>query len=137
MKEAHLQKKNDQIPQLTIFIHESGVICKNTPFIGLNRAQTDNEVLKKVQIRLLPLNWIYMDNGSISDLFNFFRANLDKLRGTLLLDLIFEAFWEEQQLLILKYCFYPYVFYFIVAQIYYLYFTEQDVTNWDDDKLQN
>ena len=39
--------------------------------------------------------------------------------------------------MILKYCFYPYVFYFTLAQIYYLYFTEQDVTNFDIENIKN
>ena len=60
--------------------------------------QTDEEVRQKVLIRVLPLNWIYFDTqkGTTSQLFNLLRQNLQKLNDTLLLDVIFEAFWKEQ-----------------------------------------
>ena len=33
--------------------------------------------------------------GTTADLFEFFRNNLEKLSGSLLLDVVFQAFWKE------------------------------------------
>ena len=46
---------------------------------GLKREQTDEEVRRKVLIRVLPLNWIYNDSekGTEADLFSFFNKNFD------------------------------------------------------------
>lgn len=95
--------------------------------------QTDEEVRQKVLIRVLPLNWIYFDTqkGTTSQLFNLLRQNLQKLNDTLLLDVIFEAFWKEQQLLILRYCFFPYCIFFTVGQLYYLDVMLQNVVEFD------
>ena len=73
------------------------MISKSTPQLGLKRVQTDEEIRQKVLVRVLPLNWIYMDaqTGTTAELFKFLRQNLEKLNGTLLLDVIFEAFWKE------------------------------------------
>ena len=98
INEAILQKNNGHVTQLTVFTQNSSVISPKTPQLGLKRVQTDEEVRKKVQIYVLPLNWIYIDEkrGTTAELFNFLRRNLDKLSGCMLLDVIFEAFWMEQ-----------------------------------------
>jgi len=49
-------------------------------------------------IRTLPLGWIYNDESgrnSIANMFKFFRINFDNLRDVELLDIFFNAFWEE------------------------------------------
>ena len=93
---------------------------------------------QRVQINVLPLNWIYNDpvKGNISELFNFFRHNLEKLRGQLLIDVIFQTFWRDQQARILWYCFLPYCIYFVFAQTYYLDLMQQNVVKpLDEDDL--
>lgn len=63
----------------------------------MKRVQTDEEVRKKVQIYVLPLNWVFIDEkkNTTADLFNFLRMNYEQLSGSLLNDVIFEAFWIE------------------------------------------
>ena len=84
---------------------------------------------------MLPLNWIYVDanRGTTADLFNFLRRNFDKLSSCTLLDVVFEAFWIEQQRLILRYCFFPFLAFFFTGQIYYLEFMLEDVMNLEED----
>lgn len=93
-------------------------------------------------MRILPLNWIYVDakregTGTTADLFEFFRNNLEKLSGSLLPDVIFQAFWKEQQQLIQRMIFYPYVVFFIVSNIYYLEIMHQDIIEFDPDQIEN
>lgn len=68
-------------------------------------------------VKVLSLNWIYMGElkNKEVDLFNIFRNNIDVLKGSVLLDIIFMTFWSAQQRLIINYCFYPWLFYFFVA----------------------
>ena len=59
--------------------------------------QTDEEVRKKVVVKVLPLNWIYIGQSKNrqADLFNIFRNNIESLKGSLLLEIIFTTFWPE------------------------------------------
>lgn len=72
------------------------------------------------------------ETGTPADLFNFFRQNLEKLNGCLLLDVIFYTFWQEQQQLIKRYCFYPFILYLFISQIYYLEFMKQNVIDFEN-----
>ncbi len=90
---------------------------------------------KKVKISALPLNWIFNGDDKITnaDLFSIFRNNMEILNNSLLLEVIFQSFWAEQQMLILRYCFFPYVAFFIAANIYYLDFMMMDLL--DENKV--
>ena len=79
--------------QLMTFIQNSAVVCQYSPNLGLYREQNDDEVKRNVQISIIPLQWIQAEKGSQADLFNFFRTNLEKIQGCLLLDAIFTEFW--------------------------------------------
>ena len=72
-----------------------------------------------VIVRVLPLQWVEADNGSQSELFNFMRVNIDKLLGTVFLDAIFVAYWEDQRRKILRSVFLPFMIHFTIANIYY------------------
>ena len=87
--------KHGNKSDFSTFIQDSAVISEYTPELGLHREQSDDEVKMSVQIRILPLQWIQAEKGSSADLFKFFRSNLDKLHGSLLLDAIFNAFWSH------------------------------------------
>lgn len=79
---------------------------------------------KKVEVKVLPLSWIYVgeNKNKEADLFGILRNNIEVLKSTVLLDIIFATFWPEQQRLILRFCFYPWLFYFVVAQTYFIEF---------------
>ena len=101
------------------FIQVSAVISENTPELGLNRLAEDNEIKRAVLVRVLPLSWIHSIGGSEAELFNFFSAEIEKLQGSLLLDAVFTSFWKKKKSEIMRYIFYPYIFYFFVAIFYY------------------
>ena len=73
-------------------------------------------------INVFPLNWISYEGqngGKMADLFKFLGQNLEKLTGSPLLDVIFNSFWSEQQRLIVKYCFVPFLIYLLVSLFYH------------------
>lgn len=53
------------------------------------------------------------------NLFRFIRGNLTRLQDSILLDAIFQSFWEEQRKKIYKFGFIPFILFFIVANFYY------------------
>lgn len=99
------------------FLQDSQIVSYYTPQFNFAKDQTDDEIRKSVVVKVLSLNWIYMGElkNKEVDLFNIFRNNIDVLKGSVLLDIIFMTFWSAQQRLIINYCFYPWLFYFFVA----------------------
>ena len=77
------------------FIQQSAILDEKEPCLDIHRNHKDDEVKKSVNITVLPLQWIKDEDGSQAVLFNFFRDNLGKLEGSLLLDAIFDAFWDN------------------------------------------
>ena len=71
-----------------------------------------------MRVKVLPLWTIQSYENQIS-LFKFIRENLTSLQYSVLLDAIFEAFWEDQRKLIFKYSFLPFLIFFFVANFYY------------------
>lgn len=85
---------------------------------GLHKDIADSEAMRKVRVALLPLNWIYVNGGSLSNLFREFRLYQEKFQGSLLLDVMFDAFWSDFKWKIFAFCFLPYLVYFGVSFFY-------------------
>ena len=69
-------------------------------------------------MRVLPLQLIQPYESQIG-LFRFIRENLDRLQGSLLLNAIFQAFWQEQRQVIFRSAFLPFFIFFLTANFYY------------------
>jgi len=72
----------------------------------------ENSALRKVLVRVIPLNWVYVNASSLSVLFREFRGDQEKYQGSELLDVMFDAFWVGFKLKIFIFCFIPYLIYF-------------------------
>ena len=53
-------------------------------------------------------------------LFTIVDKNMQEMRGSVLLDAIFEAFWDDEKKQIYRRGFIPFILYFFVANFYYL-----------------
>ena len=76
------------------FIQKSAIINAYTPDLGLQRNQDDDEIKRSVEIKVLPLNWL--SGTDESKIFEFLRENLEKMEGSLLIDAVFDAYWNRQ-----------------------------------------
>ena len=104
--------------KLETFHGETPMAVLSNKAFELERDMHSNESIKKVMVRVIPLNWVYVNGGSLSHLFREFRSGQDKFQGSLLLDVMFDAFWGDFKWKILFFCFLPYLLYFITAFAY-------------------
>ena len=104
--------------KLATFYGETPMATDGHEVLSLQRDIQSDESLKKVLVRVIPLNWVYVNGGSLSHLFREFRSAQDKFQGTLLLDVMFDAFWGDFKWKIFYFCFIPYLFYFVTALAY-------------------
>ena len=105
---------------LKTFTSNNPIVTRDHEALGLHSDISDNEILRGVLVRVIPLNWIYMNGKSLSNLFREFRIAQDKYQGSLLLDVMFDAFWSDFKWKIFSFCFLPYLLYFVVAVAYLL-----------------
>lgn len=104
--------------KLETFHGETPMAALGNVAFSLERDMQSNESIKKVTVRVIPLNWVYVNGGSLSHLFREFRSAQDKFQGSLLLDVMFDAFWGDFKWKIFFFCFLPYLIYFITAFVY-------------------
>ena len=90
--QAILKKRGTQSKMIT-FIQKSAIINAYTPDLGLQRYQDDDEIKRSVEIKVLPLNWLIGTDES--KIFEFLRENLEKMEGSLLIDAVFDAYWNR------------------------------------------
>lgn len=114
IKEAVLPKRI----RLKTFCTETPVITPAHEEFGLHKDISDNEAMRKVQVRILPLNWIFVNGNQLSTLFREFRVLQEKFQGSLLLDVMFDAFWSDFKWKIFAFCFLPYLVYFCITFMY-------------------
>ena len=117
VKEAIMAKRGERSKMVT-FLDESAIIWQHTEALGLQREQTDEEVKQTVKVRVLPLQLIQPYESQVG-LFRFIRENLERLQGSLLLNAIFQAFWQEQRQVIFRSAFLPFFIFFLTANFYY------------------
>lgn len=60
--------------QIKTFTTSTSVITKDHEEFGLHKDIGDNYALRKVLVRLIPLNWVYVNGKSLSTLFHEFRV---------------------------------------------------------------
>ena len=60
--------------KLATFCGDTPMASQDHEALSLNRDIQSDESLKKVLVRVIPLNWIYVNGGSLSHLFREFRA---------------------------------------------------------------
>ena len=114
-----MQKKGDK-STLDTFIQTSSVISQFTPYLGLElggSSRSEDEIMKNVQIRIIPLQWIMRGNGSLTKLYQFLKDN--DLQGSILQEAIFDSLWKIEQPKIIGFVFLPYMIYFIVSNFYF------------------
>ena len=90
--------------------------------------------MRQVEVRIISLDWVYVNGGSLSALFRQFGSQQEKYQGSLLLDVMFNSFWNDFKWKIFFSCFVPYLFYFLSAFFYILLmlFHEDEVSEvWD------
>lgn len=114
IKEALMSKSES----LKTFSCETSVISKDHEMFGLTKDFSDDEIVRKVNVSVLPLDWVYLRGGQLSILFREFRSYQDKYQGSLLLEVMFDAFWSDFKWKIFGFCFVPYLFYFASSCIY-------------------
>ena len=68
---------------------------------------------------MIPMKWIFRQNGDYSQLYKFFKNHYDDLQGTILQEAIFDALWKHEQPLIFTAVFMPYLVYFITVNFYF------------------
>ena len=103
--------------KLATFYGDTPMASHSHEALSLRDIQSD-ESLKKVLVRVIPLNWLYVNGGSLSQLFREFRSAQDKFQGSMLLDVMFDAFWGDFKWKIFSLCFLPYLLYFFTAFAY-------------------
>ena len=74
IKEAVMPKKI----HLKTFTTNTPIITRDHEELGLHNDISDNHALRRVMIRMIPLNWIYVNNKSLSTLFREFRIAQEK-----------------------------------------------------------
>ena len=79
--------------------------------------EREDEQRKNVQISIIPLQWILRDDGTLDQLYNFFKEH--DLQGSILQEAIFDALWRIEQPRIIVWVFIPYLIYFIVCNVYF------------------
>ena len=73
-----------------------------------------------MQVRVIPLSWVYVKDGSLSKLFRQFGSQQEKFQGSMLLDVMFDSFWNDFKWKIFFSCFVPYLIYFSCALSYFM-----------------
>ena len=71
IKEA-VMPKNDS---MLTFCCDSSIVTKEHEEFGLSKDISDSEALRKVNVRVVPLDWVYLKGGQLSTLFREFRGD--------------------------------------------------------------
>lgn len=115
IKEALMFKNDD----MKTFTSDTPILSYDHEEFGRSKDISDSEALRKVNVTIVPLNWVYLNGDQLSTLFREFRGDQDKYQGSLLLEVMFDAFWSDFKWKIFGFCFVPYLFYF-TASFYYI-----------------
>ena len=78
---AMMAKSGDK-SMLDTFIQHSEVISDLTPKLRLQintSEQREDERMRSVQISIIPMKWIFRQNGDYSQLYKFFKNHYDDL----------------------------------------------------------
>ena len=81
----------------TTFVADSPIVMMGS---GKMRSEIRNfvtETLRKVEVQIIPLDWVFVTNETFSELFIMFELFSEKFNGSLLLDMMFINFWKEIQ----------------------------------------
>ena len=61
--------------KLKTFRSHSSIITRDHEQFGLHKDISEDEALKSVIVRVIPLNWIFVNGSSLSNLFRKFRID--------------------------------------------------------------
>jgi hypothetical protein len=68
--------------KMKTFCGDTSIITKDHVEFGLGSDIPHDSALRKVLVRVTPLNWVYVNGSSLSTLFREFRGNQEKYQGS-------------------------------------------------------
>ena len=118
-----VMKKNKQ---QQVFLSDSPIVSIGSRRLNDEIEDFDEQTLRKVNIQLLPLDWVYVSKQRYSDLFRLIKFSEEKYQGSFLMEMMFKKFWKQIRMRIAVFCFFPYLLYFMCAIAYLILMLYQD-----------